>query len=111
MRRVVPFLVAALPAFASYFTNAQVSLGGGSAIVYYNACGSPNCTPTDPFLISASAELAAITLGPVRNGIIEITGGGATGGPAAAGGSVGNYSFYCNEASCGPFGGFRCRSH
>lgn len=101
MRRLIPLLLAALPALASTITNAQIdgfgtNIVSGSAIAYY--IGS---IAGDPLSISGSATATATTLGPVRDGFLEITGSGSGdfGGGTV---SIGAYSFACDIYSCSP---------
>jgi hypothetical protein len=61
----------------------------------YGAC-TIYCASGDPYFISDSADVFAMTLGPVRSGYIVMTGNGS--GEYGAGRvSVGNYSYLCGE--------------
>ena len=103
MHRVVAFLLAAMPALAIPITNASIAGFGAYTIsasaqaYYYSGIG------TDPSSIFASAEATGLTLGPVRNGFIEITGNGA-GSYGNGHGSVGAYTMACGELCSGMYG-------
>jgi hypothetical protein len=72
---LVALFYAALPALAGTVTNAQISgLGGTTVFASANAYYSPFATASDPSLISASADVTAVTLGLVRSGFIEVSG-------------------------------------
>jgi hypothetical protein len=100
MRRFGPLLLLALPALCGTVTDAWISGLPTTSVTaradaYYNLCGI-YCGGGDPNFISASADVLAITLGPVRSGYIEMTGNGS--GEYGAGRvSVGNYSYLCGE--------------
>jgi hypothetical protein len=105
MRRIILLLIATLPAFASTITNATISglgtntISASATAAYFSGFGN-----SDPGSISASALVNAMTLGPVRNGFIEITGSGS-GDSGSGNGSVGSYSFGCGF-SCSPANDF-----
>jgi hypothetical protein len=100
MQRFGPLLLLALPALGGTVTDAWISVLPTTSVTaradaYYNPCGI-YCGSGDPNLIFASADVFAMTLGPVRSGYIEMTGNGA--GEYGAGRvSVGNYSYLCGE--------------
>lgn len=100
MQKLIGLLLATLPAFATVVTEpagiggfGTTTIGAGAEVFYENP------SPSDPGSLSTSAEATGLTLGPVRDGFIEITGGGG-GEFGSGGGSVGPYSFGCGSASC-----------
>lgn len=105
MRRLIALLVGALPVLASTITNAEIDFGA-TAVTGTATASYFGDTSLDPGFLLASAHATAITLGPVRNGFIEITGGG--GGESGGGGnvSIGGYSFACGSSGCSPAGNF-----
>ena len=107
MRRFGPLLLLALPVLGGTVTDAWISGLPTTSVTaradaYYNPCGI-YCGGGDPNFLFASADVLAITLGPVRSGYIEMTGNGS--GEYGAGRvSVGNYSYLCGEVCPVPNG-------
>jgi hypothetical protein len=102
MQRLVVFVLAMLPVLAVPITNATISGFGAYTVsataqaYYYPGIG------TDPGSIFTSAEATGLTLGPVRNGFIEMTGNG-DGSYGNGHGSVGAYTFGCSETCWGMY--------
>jgi len=105
MKRLLLLLLLAFPALASTITSASIT-GLGTTTVSAIAIAEygppcPACGP-DPGFISASAHAAGRTLGPVRDGFIRIFGDGGVWNFGNASGSIGAYTFGCNNAFCTP---------
>ena len=100
MRRLIVLLVATSPAFANTFISPAGIGGFGTTIVSASAeVFYGNYSPLDPLFLSTDASTGALTLGPLRNGFIEINGSG--GGEFGNGsGSVGSYTFGCGQVTC-----------
>ncbi len=104
MRRLIPLLLAALPAFANTITTAEISgfdttvVTGAATVSYSDPSGDPT--------IFASALATGSTLGLVRDGFIEITGHGSGNSGGTANGTVGAYHFGCTDSGCSPSNDF-----
>src|ERR1700683_211526 len=95
----IVLLVATVGGLAGTVTNAAVGPGFGGANAEYTPLGCCD-VPPDPSSISAIAEATFMTLGPVTEGFLEVTGVGGGGEPGFAGASIGNYNFDCGEIGC-----------
>jgi len=104
MHRLILLGLATLPMFATAITSADISgfdttVITGTATVFYTSQSG------DPF-ISASASATGTTLGPVRDGFIEITALGGTESGGTANGTVGGYNLACTDYGCLPLSDF-----
>ena len=91
MRRFIPLLFAALPAFANTIPGAEID-GFGTTVI----TGSAFAEYPSPLSVSASATAITGESGP---GFLVISGGGGGefGGGSA---SIGPYSWNCNDSGC-----------
>lgn len=104
MRRFIPLLLATLPVFATTITTAEITgfdtttVTGTATVFYSDASGNP--------FITASANATGLTLGPVRDGFIQLTALGTVESGGTAHGTVGTYNFGCTASGCLPIDDF-----